>query len=176
MFFYRNKIIFRNLEKELRKISEKIEVLEFPQGFLEFALYTISEIFANVKEHSLAKNILIDIKIEQKRCKIEIQDDGIGFRKSYLRKKIYPKDDFSAIEFALSGLSTKDPRERGFGLYSIKKLVEAIRGQLIIKTGLGRAIIEKNKINFNKIPKKKQGVFISINSPVKNIDFYKIIR
>jgi len=176
MFEYKNKIVFANLEQELNKISEVIEELEFPQGFLEYTLYVISEIFENIKVHSQAKNILIDIEINQKKCRIEITDNGIGFRESYLRRKIYPKDDFSAIEFALSGLSTKDPQERGFGLYSIRKLVEALGGGLIIKTGLARAIIEKNKINFEKILKKKQGVFINIKSAIKPIDFYKIIK
>ncbi len=176
MFFYRDKIIFADLENELRKISEKIEVLKLPKGFLEFILYTISEIFANVKEHSLAKKILVNIKIERKRCKVKIQDDGIGFRKSYLRKKIYPKDDFSAIEFALSGLSTKDPRERGFGLYSIRKLTEALTGKLIIETGLAKAIIGKNKIDFQRVSKRKAGVLINIETSTKKLNFYKIIR
>lgn len=176
MLNYKNKIFFLDLDKELKKISEKIEGLKFPQGFLEYVLYVISEILINIKEHSRAKSISLNIRINQQRCRIDIRDDGIGFRESYLRKKIYPKDDFSAIEFALSGLSTKDPRERGFGLYSIRKLVETLGGILIIEAGLARAIIKKNKINFLKVSKKRQGVLINIESSVKSISFYKIIK
>lgn len=176
MFNYKNKIVFASLEKELKKISKTIENLKFPPGFLEYILYVISEIFANIKEHSRAKSISIEIEITPQKCRMKITDDGIGFRRSYLRKKIYPKDDFSAIEFALSGLSTKDFRERGFGLYSIRKLIEALRGKFIIETGIARAIIEKNRINFQKNLKEKPGVSIDIETVVKKIDFYKFIK
>ena len=176
MLTYIKKINYSNLETELGGISQKIETLKFPKGFLEFILYSISEIFANIIEHSMARNISVKIVISQKKCIIEISDDGIGLRSSYLKKKIYPKDDFSAIEFALSGLSSKDSKERGFGLYSVRGLVEALAGRQKVETGLARAIIEKNKINFQKIAKKRQGVFISIESSIRAIDFYKIIK
>jgi len=176
MFHYKKKIIFTDLQKELNAISEMIEKLKLPHNFWECTLYMISEVFANIEEHSSAKNIIVNIKIDGRRCKIELTDDGIGFRASYLRKKIYPKDDFSAIEFALSGLSTKDPRERGFGLYSIRKLIEALDGELFINSGLAGAIIGKNKINFHKVSPKRSGVYINIESPVKKIDFYEIIK
>ena len=172
----KREISFSDLDKELKRISEKIEAIKLPQGFLEFLLYVVSEIFENIRTHSLAKNIVVDINIGPKKCKMAIADNGIGFRESYIRKKIYPKDDFSAIEFALSGLSSKDLQERGFGLYSIRKLVEALGGTLIIETGSARAIIKKNKINLQKIPKKRAGVFLNIDSAVRRIDFYKIIK
>ena len=135
MLNYKKKVSFGRLEQEVTKISETIAGLKLPAGFLTSILYIISEVSANVKEHSHAKNVSLTITIGKKNAEINIADDGIGFRTSYLRKKIYPKDDFSAIEFALSGLSTKGSQERGFGLYSIKKLTEALKGQLIIKTG-----------------------------------------
>ena len=50
MLNYRNKINYSDLEMELGGISQKIETLKFPKGFLEFALYSISEIFARRKE------------------------------------------------------------------------------------------------------------------------------
>jgi len=91
-------------------------------------------------------------------------------------KKISPKDDASAIEFALSGLSTKDPKERGFGLYTIRQFIEALKGKMIIKTGIALATIEKNKIQFKKLLPKKKGVAIQIQTKIKDIDFYKIIK
>ena len=176
MLNYRNKINYSDLEMELGGISQKIETLKFPKGFLEFALYSISEIFANISEHSGARSISVNISINQKKYKVEISDDGIGLRSSYLKKNIYPKDDFSAIEFALSGLSTKDPKERGFGLYSVRKLVEALEGRLKIETGLARAIIEKDKISFQEIAKIRAGVFIGFESSILPVNFYEIIK
>lgn len=176
MIDYKKKITFKNIDQEFVNISERIEKLKIPKGFLEFMLYSISELFANIKEHSRARNISIEIKINKKNCSIKISDKGIGFRKSYLLKKFYPKDDFAAVEFALSGLSTKDLQERGFGLYSIRKLIQALGGKMVIESGLARAIIQKNKITFKNASQKIPGVSINLESFIKKLDFYKIIK
>ncbi len=105
-----------------------------------------------------------------------IADDGIGLRNSYIKKSIYPKDDSSAIEFALSGLSTKDPIERGFGLYSIRKLVEKTDGQMTIETGQASAVISNNRIEFSKLPKEITGLKIKLEAPTRELDFYEIIK
>lgn len=170
------KTTFQKLNQEFINISEQIEKLKFPKGFLQFILYTLSELFNNIKEHSKAKTVLIQININKKNCLMQISDNGIGLRESYLLKKIYPKDDFAAVEFALSGLSTKDAQERGFGLYSVRKLVENLNGDMMIKSNQAQALISKNQIISKKILKKVQGVGIIIDVPVKAFDFYKIIK
>ncbi len=172
----KRKIIYKNLEKELQEILNKIEKFDLPKGFLQSILYVINELFSNVIEHSYAKKALVELEINKEKFRFKIKDDGIGFRESYLRNGIYPKDDFSAIEFALSGLSTKDPKERGYGIYTTKKFVEALGGKLIIESGSGKVEIEENKINFQKLPKSKKGVSIDIEVPIKEINLYKIIK
>jgi glucose-6-phosphate-specific signal transduction histidine kinase len=174
-FKYKKKMPFRSLEREFDFVAEKIEKLNLPKDFLQFILYVVSELFANVKEHSKAKKVSFEIEIN-KNCLIRVADDGIGLRKSYLLKKISPKDDTAAIEFALSGLSTKEPRERGFGLYTIRKFVEDLKGKMKIETGSALAIIEKNKIQFKKRLLKKKGVLVEVKTKIKDIDFYKIIK
>lgn len=176
MFQYKNSISINNIDNELNNVSEKIRTLELPKGFLEGILYTISELFANIKEHSKARGARVQIKINNKNCCIEISDDGIGIRKSYILKNIYPKDDFSAIEFALSGLSTKDVNERGFGLYTIRKFSETLQGKMTMESGRGSALIEKNKIEFRTVSKTIKGVRVSIEINIKDIDFYQIIK
>ena len=115
------------------------------------------------------------MEIKNDKCFIKIRDKGIGLRQSYLKKKIVPKDDFSAIEFALSGLSTKSSQERGFGLYSIKKLVKTLGGNLIITTGSAKISVQKNKINLHPLPQKFSGTMIEIKTPIKKLNFYKAI-
>ena len=176
MLNYENKIPSNQLEKEFEKITEKIGKIKLPKGFLEFLLYVISELFANIKEHSKTKESFFLIKLHKKECLIEIGDYGIGLRKSYLLKKIYPKDDFSAIEFALGGFSTKNPTERGFGLYTIRKFVEALGGKMIITTGRAFSVIEKNKIEFKKMAKFAKGTKIHLRIKIKKIDFYKYVE
>lgn len=174
-FEYKKTIFVSNLEDELNVVSEKIKKLNLPKGFFELVVYTISELFANVKEHAKTDKALVVLKINKKKSSIGVTDKGIGLKQSYLSKKIYVKDDSVAIEFALSGLSTKDPGERGFGLYSIRRFVEELSGQMAMKSGRAGALIEKNKINFQHLKKKFPGLNVEIEVPTKKIDFYKII-
>ncbi|OGZ18053.1 MAG: hypothetical protein A2V72_01280 [Candidatus Nealsonbacteria bacterium RBG_13_37_56] len=176
MIKYEKKINFQNIDQELINIFKKIESSKFPKGFLDFINYSVSELFVNIKEHSKAEIVWIKIDINMKNCFIEISDNGIGLRKSYLLKKIYPKDDFVAIEFALSGLSTKDSQERGFGLYSIKKLVSVLKGEMIVESGLARIIIKDNQTISQKIPKGFQGVKTILKTSIKAFDFYKAVE
>ena len=175
MLVYKKKILTKKLNEAFIIISQKIEKLTIPKEFSQFVLYAISELFANIQEHSKAKTASITVKIDKKNSLIEISDNGIGLRKSYILKKIYPKNDFSAIEFALSGLSTKDFQRRGFGFYTIRKFIESLEGEMNIKGGKALVNIRKNKMDFSLCPVKK-GVKIILKTPVKNINFYKYIE
>lgn len=175
MFEYRKRIVAKNLERELDVISGEIRKLNLPKGFFEFVIYVISELIANIKEHAMANEASINLKIDKRKCLIIVADKGVGLKQPYLSKKIYVKDDFAAIEFALSGLSTKNLQERGFGLYSIRRFTEELSGKMAVESGFARALIQKNKINFQNLKNKFHGVGIKIETPVKKVDFYKII-
>lgn len=175
MFKYKKNITVQNLEKELDVISKEIRKLNLPKGFFEFVLYVISELLANVKEHAKINEASITLKIDGQKCSVGITDKGLGLKRPYLLKQIYVKDDFAAIELALSGLSTKNLQERGFGLYSIRKSTEELGGKMTVESGSARALIQKNKINFQHLKNEFHGVAIKIETPVKKTDFYKII-
>lgn len=175
MIDYKKKINSSAIKEEFNIISEKIEGLKLPKGFSQFVRYALSELSANIEEHSKATNVFIDINID-KNCSIKLIDNGVGLRESYLSKKICPKDDSVAIEFALGGLSTKNLQERGFGLYSIRKLVVALKGEIIIESGSAQAMIKENQINFKKPPREIQGLAITIKTGIKNLDFYSAIE
>lgn len=172
---YKKTISPKELEREFDSIFRETEHSKFPSGFMQFVLYALAELFANVKEHSKSTRVYLAVKID-KNCLIRVEDDGIGVRNSYLSKNIYPKDDSSAIELAIAGLSTKDFKERGYGLYSIKKFIESFNGKMEIKSGASSVEIQKNKIQFKKVSKKVKGTCILLEIKVQDIDFYKIIR
>jgi len=172
---YRKNFLFENLNEEFESIIEKIKEEKLDKKFEQFLIYVIGEIFDNIKEHSKAKEIITKIIRKEKKIYLYVYDNGIGFRNSYISKNIIPKDDISAIEFALSGLSTKNLQERGYGLFSIRKLVEYLNGKMTIKSGRASATITRNKIQFKEILFKK-GVEISIVVPIKGIDIYKILK
>lgn len=175
MFEYKKKISVKNLEKELDVISKKIRNFNPPRGFFEFVIYVISELFINVKEHAKINEASIILKIDRRKFFLGITDKGVGFKRPYLLKKIYVKDDFSAIELALSGLSTKNLQERGFGLYSIRKFIEEFDGKMTVESGLAKALIQKDKINFQHLKNEFHGAAIIIETPVRGIDFYKVV-
>lgn len=175
MFSYKKFLSPESLDKEFSDISEKITKLGLPEGFSEFVPYTVSELFANIKEHSRAKKAIVFISIRENKCAINIADDGIGLRKSYLAKKIYPKDEFSSIEFALGGLSTKS-QERGFGLYSIKQLVGELGGEITVKTGRAVVKIQHKKTTSRDSPVYMRGVDIALKVPVEKLEFYKFVQ
>lgn len=175
MFRYRKKSGIENLEKSLDLISKKVGELNLPKGFFEFIMYVISELISNVREHSKTNKASLTLMLGKRKCLIGVADNGVGLKQPYLSKGIYVKDDFAAIELALNGLSTKNLGERGFGLYSIRKLAEELNGEMTIESNFAKALIQKNKINFSNLRKKMRGVAVEIEAPVKKIDFYKII-
>ena len=174
-FKYKKQILTKNLNKEFEFISQEIAKLKLPKGFEQFALYVISELFANIKEHSAATKTAVNLSISKTNFSLDIADNGIGLRESYLKKGIYPKDDFSAVEFALSGLSSKESKQRGFGFYTIKKLVKALNGVLNVTSGNVSVKVLKNR-NESTIAKNRQGVNVFLKTPIKSIDFYKHIE
>lgn len=177
MFSYKNNLDLKDLDQGFSVLSEKLATLTLPKGFLDFALYALSELFANTQEHSQSKQVLVEIKIDNKKSfLLQVADNGIGLRQSYILKNIYPKDDSAAIEFALSGLSTKDPRERGFGLYSIRKLVKELNGEMVIESGSARAVIRRDSIAFSDSTSPTKGTAIELKAKVHDIDFYNVIK
>lgn len=159
----------------LDNILNEIAEIKLPTGFENFVMFALSELLTNIMQHSQSKKIDISIHITPKTFLLQLADHGIGIKKSYLLNKKYPKDDSAAIQWALSGLSTKDNTERGFGLYSTKKLVEALSGIMIIKSGTTKTTIEKDKISNHSLNKSFKGVSIVIKTKIKKLDFYKFV-
>lgn len=176
MILYAKTLTLHDIDEEFHAIAEKVAQHKLPSGFTDFVLYVLSELMANIQEHAKAHTVILRMKLDGRRFSLHIQDDGIGFRVSYFLQKIYPKDDSAAIELALSGLSTKNSQERGYGLYSTRRLVEAMQGLLIVQSGNALARINKNSIIFKTLSQKKKGVDIQIRTKVQPVALYKYVE
>src|SRR3990172_8738326 len=97
-----------------QKIYDAIREISLPGGFHNFAQFAVSELFMNIKEHSMS----------------------------------------ATIEWALNGLSTKNTKERGYGFYSIKKLVSELGGRLQVTSDASSVILENNTLIARIIGKK----------------------
>ena len=67
-------------------------------------------------------------------------------------------------------------KERGFGLYTIRKFVEELQGKMIVETGKTLATIEKIKFSLKIFWERKKGVGVQVETKIKDINFYKIIK
>lgn len=114
------------LEMKSRSIDGQISVIG---GDLLHELF--SNLFENSIEHSVAEKIRITVDKTQDKCKVIIEDDGIGIPDNS-KAKLYDKD-FKAGESAGSGL----------GMYLVKRIVDKYDGTLEIKDSeLGGAKFE----------------------------------
>lgn len=104
-----------------------------------------------------------------------IADDGIGIRNSFLQNGIFAKDDRSAIELAVGGISTKKTNERALGLSSAIRLCEYMSGSMSIESGMIQARFEKNITRFEVLRRKTKGVTITVAFPLKPVNVYNVL-
>lgn len=164
------------LQREEESIYKQLSVFTFPEGFYLSMKYIIYQILVHIKEHALCKKVGIKIVMTKKKVKIDIVDDGVGLKQSYLNSGIYISDDRQAIEMAVAGVSTKKSNERAFGLSSVRKLAEQLGGIFNIEAGKAKAKYQKDICKFYSRKKILKGVNIQLELPVKKIRFYEIIR
>ena len=176
MFSYDIKIKSAVLESEIQNITDGIVKQKLPAGFADLVIYVLSELCANVDEHSSAPDCRIRLNLDSEACVLSMEDNGIGFRNSYLGINKHTKDDRSAIMLALGGLSTKNSNERAFGLHSVRALIEHQRGKMIIKSGTCEVSITNDRMDFKELNKTLGGVHVAIETLVSSINIYNIIR
>ena len=164
------------LDRENDYYFSKLYGTPLPEGCLDLGTYIISELFANVKEHSMAKQVTAEFSISNSLFFFSVSDNGIGIRNSFLKNGIFAKDDRTAIQLATGGLSTKKKNERAFGLYSIERLVEKSGGTLTIITGKSFAKYSKNQLSFGDVKKQIKGVKLAVKIPLKKINVYDVLN
>lgn len=97
---------------------------------VELAMYRIAqEAINNVVHHSQTKHAILHITFNDQQVKLEISDDGVGFR---MHK--------SATDFTPRGL---------FGLLGIRERSDLIGARLVIQTDIGKrtrlsVLLDKN--------------------------------
>lgn len=136
--------------------------------------YLISEAMDNISDHANIENgwIMIQNYPTKGFLDICITDTGIGIWQSYQNcgnKNI--NSHASAIKEAINGHSTKDYRERGFGLSTSRKmLVEGLNGSYFLFSGSAFYIWnqEFDQINAINVNNSWQGTMLALRIP-KNI-------
>ncbi|MEN6387058.1 MAG: GAF domain-containing protein, partial [Phycisphaerales bacterium] len=91
---------------------------------------SVRELLINIVKHSQTKTVDINMKKHHNNMKIVIQDDGVGFNVREMNKN----------------------SKAGFGLFSIRERLEAVGGNLKIKSQKGK------------------GTVVTITAPLKNVE------
>lgn len=86
---------------------------------IEIAIYrVVQEILNNIIKHAQAKEIKIQLKIENQRLKLQISDDGVGFNTNEIDKSkgIGWKSVFSRIAMLNGNIDVNSSQEKGTNL------------------------------------------------------------
>ena len=147
-------------------------------------MYFISELAANVAEHSLCDNSLFMAQqyIKKRFTEIAFFDNGITIAGSLRRNdKGEDKSDQELIVEAIHGLSSKSEGSRGRGLgSSINIIINLLKGEVFIASGKGAFYLSKDEEReYSYILNEEQelnGTLISFRIPFpvpKKSDIYK---
>lgn len=144
--------------------------------------YPISEIVTNIFEHSGKKEgwMFAQIYPKKKFLDLCIVDTGRGLKSCYEEEKGIVLDNSQALKKATSGYSTQKSEERGYGIYSSRRVIcEALGGSFIILSGNAALIAQHDKENLIRMPGFSwRGVIVSyrVPFPQKAVDIYPFLE
>ena len=147
--------------------------------------YTIGELVDNIYQHSKFKNAFVMAQKYSSKGFIEICfcDDGITIPGSLKKAGLVFKDDEhdKAIVDAINGLSAKNDKERGYGLWSNLNLVmNGLGGEFLIISGNGAVLVNKEGHKLFKLqePNTYSGTLISIrvSNERKEVNLYDYVE
>jgi hypothetical protein len=174
-------------ERILNAISELLKnQLNFKEAERQPISYFLDELTHNVNDHSGAKQgyVFAQFYPSSNYLDLVICDHGKGIYRSYEgNPKFQPQNEIEALQFAISGKSTKDrPESKGFGISTSRKmLVNGLRGRFFIWTGNTAYIETVERVNVLDIPDNCyfQGTYVALRIPTiipAKFDFYQFVE
>lgn len=165
-----------------------VTICNLPINYKTALNYLISEFCDNLIDHSKSENGYISFQYykQNKYLDLCICDAGQGFLKSYLnysgnKEFDHISSDIEAIEAVLEGNSTKQTKERGFGVRtSINLIVNGLGGNVVLGSGSAISSNIKKTITIEQLGWYHQGAFVVIRIPLqeikKNFSLYDFVE
>jgi len=140
----------------------------------------LSELAENVLVHSDASTPgYVHARIHRQpladKCEITFADSGIGIRESYLagtneEAKKSVLGGGSALQLAVAGLNSSKPMALtpfgkshfGYGLNTVKRLIERNRGKMTIVSGEECLFLDNGIVKCERLPKPWHGTIVSL--------------
>jgi len=148
----KNYIPIYTFKKDFSPVNHFLNVIKNNIDSAKYAedplFYTVSELFDNVSQHSKSEKGFIVSQYYPQKEYLEncIIDTGIGLRQAYLENGIECLSDEKAIELALSGKSTKNSDERGYGLRKTVEIIcDGLKGEVLLISGSSLVFLKSGK-------------------------------
>lgn len=151
--------------------SEKIyEILGNVSGAQNAVCYPIAELVTNIFEHSKKDTGFIFGQFYPTKDYLDICiiDCGRGFAATYREEKGLKLSDINAISEAMSGNSVKPEKERGYGIWTSKRIIRDVLkgGGFVLISGSAGLVAENKKERLVSLPNFYwQGVIIAYRIP-----------
>ncbi len=137
-------VLPRDHDKDIiNKIQNKIRSF-FNSGLQDPVSYLLSEMIANIYDHSKHKNAFVMAQKYPKMNVVDfcIMDDGITIPICYKNYGHKIEEDTDAIKMVFQGISTKREGGRGFGLRkTAQMLVDGFKAEYLLFSGNGGVIM-----------------------------------
>lgn len=174
-------------EKILNTVSELLKSqLHFKERERQPLSYFLDELTHNVNDHSGVAHSYVFAQFypSSNYLDLVICDHGKGIYRSYEgNDRFSPQNEVEALQFAVSGKSTKDrPESKGFGISTSKNmLVHGLRGRFFIWPGRTAYIETAERTNVLDIPDTCyfQGTYVALRIPTiipAGFNFYNYIE
>jgi anti-sigma regulatory factor (Ser/Thr protein kinase) len=167
--FIENNFLITNISSFNLDFDKFIEKYDFPFNIKNIISFITGELYDNIKEHAHSFDVYLDLE-KDKDIYLGVFDNGITIFNRYKEAGIEVKDYKEAIEKALEGVSAKSIEERGYGLRTIKKIINNINGKMCVFSGEAYGVINKQeKVDFLDFYFPGTGVILSFPLTSKNL-------
>lgn len=174
-------------ERILNAVSELLKnQLGLKEAQRQPLSYLLDEMTHNVNDHSGTNHgyLFAQFYPSSNYLDLVVCDNGKGIYRSYEgNPRFHPKDEIEALQFALSGKSTKDrPESKGFGISTSRRmLVTGLRGRFFIWSGNTAYIETIERVNVLDIPDNCyfQGTYLALRIPTitpATFNFYEHVE
>ena len=146
-------------------LSKQVKLNDTGKGAIA---HLINEAVNNIYEHAQVDRGWLFAQYYPKKNYLDIclLDAGISLLGSYRRHNILISEHVTAVKYALSGLSTKPEKGRGYGIYtSVKLLTQGLKGKFILISGNALFYQNGKQEKLIKVSKGWRGTIVGFRIP-----------
>jgi hypothetical protein len=173
-------VVGKSTEEVLDRVYHMVDDWAGYQRDISAFKTILSELAENILVHSEAStpgyvHARVHRSTQGERCEIVFADSGIGITNSYMEGtneevKERIRNGGSALQIAVDGLNSSKPREIspggrshfGYGLYTVKRLIELNRGRMTLVSGGDYITLNQFQTNLGRLSEPWRGTIVAL--------------